>query len=138
MGAFIVSKDTIDAIVTYAIKGHRRVLTCKALDGSGTVGTRTLKDDQIGQQLWNENVRAVNHSQRRNDMFPRYYFQTNTLRKDKKALRAIDIIKLCHFLEHQSMDSPTWHGSFAEDFLRRTERAAIQDMPEYDKAPWGI
>lgn len=62
MSAFIVSKATIDALVTYAV-------------GGGPF--RVTGDDptKIGQMLINENYRSVNFRYGQTDPAPRYQFR---------------------------------------------------------------
>lgn len=143
MSAFVVSTNTINAIVSFSVGGHRRIVTCKRIDDPAQLTVTTeYTPSQIGQALIHENFLSVNYRYRTDDETPVYRFRPVWSGRVKpgtvRLLTPIDIIKLAHCLEYQSCEHPTWHASFAKDFLERVTDAATRSLPGYEKAPWGL
>jgi hypothetical protein len=149
MSAFIVTDDTIHAIVTYALEN---VSTCKRMTKAGTAGRefrdlRGYSPDAIGQALLTENYRSVNDRYNENKRAPRYTYRETRIGcvgydSDRnpivRRLTAVDVMKLCRCLDYQSCEHDGWERSWARDFLDRVILAAISDVPGYDNAPWGL
>ena len=153
MSAYIVSKSTIDAIVTYAVGGTHRVSNCRPMPGDVRPGeyqrTTDYTPTQIGAALWAENARSVNYRYREDASALAYTYRPRlsaslpprgqpTAALVARTLTAMDLIKLCQCLEFQSCEHPGWKGSFAQDFLDRTIHAAISELPGHQEAPWGL
>ncbi len=146
MSAYIVSKAHIDAIVTFAVRGTRRVGTVKRLaedTGHGEfVSTSVYTPSQIGAALWAENHASVDYRYSESTPVPTYAFRPkchgHAGTKSTRLLMPLDIIKLCQSLKYQSCEHPGWEASFASDFLKRVIAAAISALPGYDNAFWGI
>ena len=142
MSAFIVSTPTIEAIVTFAA---HHLVSCEPLPGTSTaawmpIGVECL--DAIGQALLDENFRSVNHRYRTAEVPPRYRHRSRLVGTidgaSKRALHAIDIIKVCHCLAYQSCEHEAWELSWAKRFLDQVIDAATQVLPGYAAAPWGL
>ena len=144
MSAYIVEKATIDAILTFALTGRQKFGTIKRIAGDNRPGEYTVTTDydinQIGQALWDENVRSVNARYSEQSEFEAYKFKAlhKLPGKDGRYLAPIDIIKICQCLEYQSCEHDGWQDSFAKDFLDRVVSAAIRCLPGYEDAPWGL
>ena len=146
MSAYVVSKAHIDAIVTFAVGGTRRVGTVKRMaEGAGHskyVSSSDYTPSQIGTALWAENHASVNYRYTETTPVPAYVFRPkchgSTCTKPTRQLTPLDIIKLCQSLKYQSCEHPAWDASFAKDFLNRVISAAIAALPGYDNALWGI
>lgn len=153
MSAYIVSKETIDAIVTFSTTPQGQsgipIYSIKPIPGWNGAGDHmTISDlgvdapSRIGQLLWHENVLSVNYRYREDDDTAIYKFKHRVegcvAPDEKRRLTAVDIIKLCGCLEYQSCEHPGWADSWAKDFLDRVVRAAIHELPGYDDAPWGL
>ena len=146
MSAYIVSKAHIDAIVTFAVGGQRRVGTAKRMaevaGHSKYVSSSDYTPSQIGAALWAENHTSVDYRYTETTPVPAYDFRPkcsgSTCTKPTRLLTPLDIIKLCQSLKYQSCEHPAWDASFAKDFLNRVISAAIAALPGYDNAFWGI
>ncbi len=143
MSAYIVDLSTIHAIVTFAVGGRRRVGSCRSItDEHVYVSSADYTPDQIGQALLHENFLSVNYRYREDEETTVYTFKPiydgYVEVGKKRLLKPIDIIKLCHCLEYQSCEHPSWQQSFAKDFLDRVVSAALHELPGYDTAPWGL
>jgi hypothetical protein len=142
MSAFVVSHSAVAAIVTYA---QRRLWSCvppPPHSGISTVNIRDIDPDRIGQALFAENVRSVNHRYRRTDCVPRYRhvptYEGHVSTVETRTLTVLDILKLAHCVEYQSCEHPEWETSWARDFLQRVVDTAVHELPGYDDAPWGL
>ena len=146
MSAYIVSKAHIDAIVTFAVGGQRRVGTVKRMaEDAGQakyVSSSDYTPSQIGAALWAENHASVDYRHTERTPVPAYVFRPkchgSACSKPTRLLTPLDIIKLCQSLKYQSCEHPGWEASFAYDFLNRVISAAIATLPGYDNAFWGI
>ena len=146
MSAYIVSKAHIDAIVTFAVGGARRVGTVKRIAEEGGhgefVSSAVYTPSQIGAALRAENHASVDYRYSETTPAPAYVFRPkcsgSTCTKTKRLLTPLDIIKLCQSLKYQSCEHHAWDASFAKDFLDRVISAAIAALPGYDNAFWGI
>jgi hypothetical protein len=146
MSAYIVSKAHIDAIVTFAVGGKRRVGTVKRItEDAGQakyVSSSDYTPSQIGAALWAENHASVDYRYKEITPAPDYAFcpkcHGGTCTKPTRLLTPLDTIKLCQSLKYQSCEHPGWEASFAHNFLDRVISAAIGALPGYDNAFWGI
>jgi hypothetical protein len=146
MSAYIVRKAHIDAIVTFAVGGQRRVGTVKRMaedaDQAKYVSSSDYTPSQIGAALWAENHASVDYRYSETTPVPAYVFRPKchggTCTKPTRQLTPLDVIKLCQSLKYQSCEHPGWEASFAHDFLNRVISAAIAALPGYDNAFWGI
>jgi len=142
MSAYVVSKKTIDAIVTFAMKN---VYSNKPLPGETNhpyVITKDESPDKIGLALWSENQISVDYRYRETSIALAYKWSPTIMGKvdriTTRLLTPMDIIGLCHCLSYQSCEHPGWEASWACDFLKKVIDAATRKLPDYDKAPWGL
>jgi hypothetical protein len=78
MSAYIVSKAHIDAIVTFAVGGTRRVGTVKCFAGDAGhgefVNSLVYTPSQIGAALWDENHASVDYRTSETTPMPAYAY----------------------------------------------------------------
>jgi hypothetical protein len=142
MSAWVVSEGHIDTLVMG--------LVVHGLVGPG--------EDRaaVGQMLWDENVRSVNHRYDEQDEAEPY-----TFRPIEVVLEPYGLLKQVKCYQYQSCEHPEWEGSEAmrltdglvRAVLDRTgerrhrgkierlewnDPAAYWNHPAYDAAPWGV
>ena len=143
MSAYLVLKTPIDALVTYALAGHRAVGTCKRLltdtdSNTPFVSATRYTPSQIGAALWTENLASVNYRYAE-DAPPEPYThrpyrgcsRVTTSRPIFRELAPVEIIALCNSLDYQSCEHPAWNDSFAKDYINRIRMKAIGALPGY-------
>ena len=128
-GAFILSKDDIDIIVTaYAL-----------LCGEGA---RLLDLNRIGREFWSQNLASVAYA---------CGMQACKHKDHERALAAIEayeftpfaakpeaIAKVTDCCHYQSSQHPQWQGSRAQKMLALIQRRWRATLPGYAAMPWGI
>jgi hypothetical protein len=127
MSAWIVSKAHIDAIVTAALKDEMVRLP------HDTFHPQKMSTDEMGQMLWRENYKSVNHRYNERARCPSYRFNLRAC-----PLTSVEVFKAIHCLEYQSCEHPGWKRSKARSFLRELESSLTRCLPGYAAAPWGI
>ncbi len=127
MSAFIISKEHIDCLVTYAV--FKR-LHCRVND-------RTQADldnaDEIGQLLVNENYRSYNYLYNDENINPYVYSFTKS---PKYSL--IQIIKACNCYNYQSCETDDYYQSDAYYLVDNIIKSCIMDLPGYEESMWEI
>lgn len=113
MSAWIVSKKHIDALVEHA----RQV--------------STQNPNEIGQMLWEQNHRSVNHRYGEKTTTPTYVFEPCDA-----ALTVIDKLKLIDCYEHQSCEIK--FKPEVSDYCNRLRRHLITQLDGYKESAWGI
>ena len=137
MSAYVVDRKHIDYLVNTASNWR----TMKVWDDElGEWVTLTKKE--LGQMLWDENVKSVSSRYEECDPFnlpgctgdaPYLYEETST----HWPLDLPQIMKACHCLEYQSCEHPEWSDSKAKAFLEGLCKKAEQCLPGYEDAEWG-
>ncbi|MEV0135762.1 hypothetical protein AB0H83_45880 [Dactylosporangium sp. NPDC050688] len=94
--------------------------------------TRTTAG-RIGAVLLNENARSVDHRYDADEIEAPYLFTELPGRADP-----VVILKAIAFYTYHSSEHTGWTGSEAETFCTALRHRAIQALPGYDTAPWGI
>jgi hypothetical protein len=121
MSAFIVSKEHIDAICECVHKHNRA--------GYGIPESM----DELGQELWRENYRSVNHRYSERKKTPKYKYEPRG-----RGTSAIEFIKLLSSLDYQSCEHPGWGKSKARRYIRELVYRACSQLSEWDEAAWAI
>jgi len=144
MSAFIVSKETIDAICYAAIHYPHNGLHWKGEHGTLKALEHGQRPDAIGEILWHENVVSVRtrYPDDAEDSLPGPNELTMvdvlTYRFTRPPLPSVvEALKLIDCLEYQSCEHDEWDTSEACHFLGSLRRALIRCLPGYEKAPWG-
>lgn len=144
MSAFVVSKDHIDAILSFAERRRMRA----SLAHVGSNGKEDLSWTDLGRILLAENERSVCH--RYPDAVPGdapgscieaidYKFRTfdkffHMLHTDV----CLWTIKACDCYDYQACETEDYRESIAYQIVHRIRREAIRSLPGYDAAPWEI
>jgi hypothetical protein len=131
MSAWLVSKNHIDVLVTWAIDAHL-VIPFEDLVFSIDKGNA----NSIGQQLWKENYDSINCRYNEYNMVPNYEFKEN-------FYPAISVLKQIECYDYQTCECSDYEKSFPYAFVKaalaKMEEFRINsDDPLYKKAPWGI
>lgn len=160
MSAFVVSKTHIDAIITGALTlcpsssrltWMERDLTPEEEQASHQEGSpwgpeaveiwtslrRELDHDtaeRVGQMLWAENVRSVNHRYAEEEWEEIYTFTRLPISGHIDPMVILDAIG-CY--EYQSCEHPEWERSEAYRFCQALKAHAIDALPRRQKV-WEI
>lgn len=122
MSAFIVGKPTIDAIVEYALN---KKLTGYAIP---------TDPNELGNALWEENYKSVNHRYEINDETEKYTFAPY-----HRSISYPEFMKLLKCLDYQSCEHDGYENSKAYKYIRELcWMASPEDSQEYRDAPWGV
>jgi len=89
--------------------------------------------DRLGQMLWGENHRSVNHRYQENHIEPLYSYQPLPGEPDP-----VIVIKAISCYEYQTCEHEGWETSEAHAFCKALRNKMINALPGYDAAPWGI
>ena len=122
MSAWIVSKFHIDCLMKAYLKYKSK---------HGATFRENLSD--VGQLLVDQNYRSVNYRYGTTQK-PYMYVASSQVR----LLRPVEIIKAVHCLRYQSCETPGWKRTKAYKILDDIEALAIEELPGYEKAPWGL
>lgn len=115
MSAFLVSNGHIDVLIN-AIAQY----------GITPKDARRLDYRALGQLLWNENIRSVDHRYRESNPQDRYVLHTTEGDLDPLAvLKAVD----CYV--YQSCEHPEWENSDAHTWMTRLREAIYTATPGY-------
>lgn len=88
---------------------------------------------QVGQMLWAENVRSVNHRYSEDDWEQVYEYERRGL-----VPEPVQVLKALACFEYQSCEHPEWRRSEAHAFVQALEARVIRCLPGYDEAAWEI
>lgn len=129
MSAYLCNYETINGIVNFATSFGKESLDVRLANGS----YRKFTPDEIGAELWTENLKSVNARYRESEKLPHpYKFKFNPY------VTAIVCIKLIHCVQYQSCEHVEWNMSNARCLLQHMESRATYRLPGYDVAPWGL
>ncbi|GAA2678959.1 MULTISPECIES: hypothetical protein [Actinosynnema] len=142
MSAWVVSSGHIDVLV-------------HALAQYGVVPSDlgAVRFRELGQALWSENHKSVNHRYREDTRTPRYELHTT-----EATLDPIVVLKAVACFEYQSCEHPSWPDSEAHDLMEALHIAVLErhpdlgervkgpfgetyrykTLPAWESAPWGI
>jgi hypothetical protein len=128
MSAYVVSKATIDAIVT-AVSRHADLWPSACLDVPPDE-----RANYLGQTLWDENRRSVDHRYRLTPVLVPYQVPPRLA----VSPTPVELLKLLRCLEYQSCECPDYRSTRAWEMNADICRAAVRHLPGYDDAPWGL
>jgi len=142
MSAFVVSKSTIDAIVTAAVWGVKECAAASNFNRPLFQG-RLLTESKVhalGECLWYENQLSVWHRYPADERERHIYlYPCKNGHFDVPALRpVVEVIKLIDCLEYQSCEHDAWETSAARKFCVDLRHRLTSYLPGYDAAPWGL
>ena len=92
---------------------------------------------RLGQLLWNENYRAINHRYRneRGDAPP---YQHRRHSDTDLAIDPLTVLKLIDGYEYNCNEHDDWETSEAFAFCQSLRKVAIAAIAGYDDLPWTI
>jgi chitodextrinase len=90
---------------------------------------------EMCNELMKENYNSVNYRYVLNDTPTTFNFIDLD---NAKELTPVETIKAVDCLNYQSCEHPTWEKSKAYKFLKEVKYSAINNLPGYDEAEWGI
>lgn len=142
MSAWTVSSGHIDVLV------HAMAQYGVVPPDLGAAGFR-----ELGQRLWHENYKSVNHRYREDTPTPRY-----ELRTTEATLDPVVVLKAASCFDYQSCEHPGWPDSEAHDLVSALRTAILEQhpdlgeevtgpfgethryetLPAYERAPWGV
>jgi hypothetical protein len=132
MSAFIVSKNHLDSIVTFAkVKLKELYFDGESLSLVGFY-EGVENTNKLGQILLDANYDSVNY--RYNEKEESYNYQF----KHTELLTPIEIIKACHCLNYQSCEVPNWEKTKAYKIIQNIISQATTKISGYEEAEWGI
>lgn len=157
MSAYIVERETIEYLVNgalYVAGGHHQGDRFTWYAGSREQGTMERWDlhsgnvDDIGQMLWEENVRSVAY--RYKDDLPTelpgatgapwlipYRHRFNSILAYIDDNWQAQVMKSADCYEYQSCEHPSWQTSAAKGFVDTLRKLTWALLPGYEEAEWG-
>jgi hypothetical protein len=123
MSAWIVAKAHVDALVT------------AALVYAQSVGRTMMPEDcdKLGATLWAENHKSVGYRYSHKETMPPYRFTRRAV-----PLTPVELLKAVACFEYQSCEHKGWEKSEAHKACAEIRNIAINALPGYADAPWGI
>jgi len=137
MGAHVVDKTHIDAILTAALalmRPNDQVYWFHASDEETPNFLTAQTAGRVGAVLLAENVASVNYRYKEQGEVEQAYVFTR-LRGYPTPLQ---LLSLLHGFEYQACEHPGWPGSEAYTIVRRLERLAINRLAGYKDGPWSV
>ena len=132
MSAFIVSKKHIDALVTFAIATeYGQHIRVQGEEGYDVELGNHLTPDEIGQILWDENFRSVNHRYDSSDKAERYTFRS-------LIHKPAQIIKACHCYDYQACETDDYEFTLAHRIIEAIIESAAHKVEGYEAAAWAL
>lgn len=145
MSAYVVSKETIDVIVTYAMKWEMNHVIVMDRENSKfdapVLSVVEMTPDELGQWLWKANLESVVARYGDIDDLPgstydfEYEFNGHQIDHTNDAAA---MAKIIHHYCYQSCETPTWYLSDQRMFCNELLSTAFRDLEGYEEAPWGI
>lgn len=166
MSAFLVSKATIDVLVTAAIRLDR-------YDSIPFIPTETLIADpvafralveplpqaagapviwrprsiagrnkwlgyesELGRALWLANLASLKARYGADDSDDELP-AIRAYKWTQTVRSAVQVIKDCHCLDYQSCEVRDWESTWAKSAIDAIERVAVRSLPGYEEAKWG-
>lgn len=141
MSAYIVSKETIDVLLSAARQYGGRDARYLFSENGRYLGSTQLQNasqselNKVGKALWAENHKSVNdRNNEENDTteLDAYQFKSYQIRKPGHLSNVIR----CY--EYQSCEHEGWQTSDAKRFCDELKKSLIKQLPGANESPWGI
>jgi hypothetical protein len=55
-----------------------------------------------------------------------------------RSITALDVLKLCDFVEYQCSELDAWHGSYEHGIIQTIRASSARHLAGYRDAPWGL
>jgi len=92
-----------------------------------------MRRDEVGQILWDENYRSVNHRYNEDNGAPE--FHTRPLKSPDK-FDPVQALKAANGYVYQSCESPDYYETEAHAIIQVIKAKAIRNLPGYEEAEW--
>jgi len=147
MSAYVVDRNHIRYLVAAAAGKMGRVNDLRWVH-DGTWHKLSDGEDekaaQVGQMLWNENIRSVTNRYPDCEGKPANLpgptdevFIYDTHKEWNDPLNAVQVLSSCACYSYQSCEHEGWKTSEAAAFIDALERKAIHALPGMEDALWG-
>lgn len=133
MSAWIVTKEHINYLLHSMMYKPGSFPFSFYFNGKQTVVT-SMNASKIGQILWEENHKSINHRYNLDDKTPKYKFTQFML----NAIDPVVAFKQIDCYDYQSCEHPGWEKSKAKVICEALRSYLIGRLEGYDDAPWGI
>lgn len=144
MSAWIVSKRHIDYMLSagLALDPHGPLrwfvpVGATVPEGGARVEWRELTREtagRVGVMLWAENFKSVGHRYGESDTETELY----EFARYRGEVEPVQVLKAIECFEYQSCEHDEWERSEAHAFCEALRHAAINRLPGYEAAAWGI
>jgi hypothetical protein len=130
MSAFLVSRDTIDALVTAWVELARHGRA-----------ERLERATETARMLIRENIRSIEARYGAAHNFSAlqpedYEFKPVAFPRLRPDTAVPQVLKLVHCYEYQACETSDWEETMAHAWCRTLEREAIHHIPGYHDADW--
>jgi hypothetical protein len=137
MSAFIVPKEHIDALLTWANDtpeyGQPRQIHFRANGVTGYAIPYWENLDHFGQLLTEANQTSVNARYSENEPPEEYHWS-----RFPRKLSPVEVIKACHCFSYQACEYDGWKDSKAKQIIDDLRESAVRLLPGYENAAWSI
>lgn len=123
MSAYIVTDNTINAIITWAFTNKVWV------NGAYVTGN----EQNLAAMLFKANVDSVNYRYEENTADDSFEYAPYT-----KTLSIVNMASLLAHFEYQACEVEDWENTEACRFINTLRKALLSTLPGYDIAPWGL
>lgn len=161
MSAYVVDRAHIRFLVEGALRGYstsnfswwdeqsKQRVYLQARGGRAAPG-RHLSPDELGQLLWDENIRSVQYRYPSDCPFPGApaadcslpgpigeSFQYVHREAFSWYPDPVEVLKACQAYAYQSCEHEGWFASPAWSVIQSLQQKMICRLPGYEDAPWG-
>ena len=142
VSAYIVNRQTIDALVSLAFDGPADV---RPVSPDAVWYARSYLEtdrDGTGQLLIDENVRSVRYrypdsgEDLPGPLFHYWAADPYTYTRPARRPNVVEGLKLCDGFSYQACECPDYRDTRAGELVERIRSALIHCLPGYDAAPW--
>lgn len=151
MSAYIVEENVINFMIQAGMS--RAITSCYGLswwkkptyEPNGTMKLTYANDQEVGQMLWNQNIRSVRVRYGVGDLpgptaNPDIPAEEQFIYKPRPwtmEVKPIQVIKACHCYAYQSCESDDWALTESYRFSEALINASVHSVAGYEDAEWG-
>jgi hypothetical protein len=129
MSAFIVNPEHIIELAVFLQKSRRKHREFQPIE-------ITLNHAELIANTLNfENYRSVNYRYDDNEQPEKIIISIKDY-DNPRVTNPVHILKMADCLAYQSCETDDWYMTSAKEMIDEIRRAAIQELPGYDNAPW--
>jgi hypothetical protein len=140
MSVLLIGDAAVHALLSYAIAKHQYLQHPAFPDRWHPID----KDDAdiIGARLVAINHQAYDNRHRTDPVAaPRpskFRLMTTIDSSVSRSITALDMLKLCDFVEYQCSKPDAWHGSYEHGIIQTIRASSARHLAGYRDAPWGL